>query len=191
METPSLQYNALFQPFSRNPATVSGTYLSTCVLPERKSSLVVLAKLFSLSSPDVSLAEDFMQVPDSGERNISHPQTLSHCWNCSPTSTDIFGSSFGFVFRAWLLLQLELQKYHMHRVKKTQHLVLSVSCHKSDLLPALTFFPSSSSALCAPFLAQGMKSGKPSLGIHPQPLGSQDHPAAACFPGCEAGISHQ
>lgn len=64
------------------------------------------------------------------------------------TPTDTFGSSFGFVFRAWLLLQLELQKHHMHwekeKKKKSQHLVLSVFCHKPDLLPVLTFFPSSS-----------------------------------------------
>lgn len=135
----------------------------------------VLAKLFSLSSQDVSLAEDFTLLIQ--EKGVSSILQLS--------GTAGIALQLLLTYLAPLLgLFLELGccwslNYRnttcTEGKKKPQHLVLGVSCHKSGLLLVLTFFPSSS---CVDL---GVKCGKRSLRIHPQSLGSQDHPTASCF----------
>lgn len=73
------------------------------------------------------------------------------------TPTDTFGSSFGFVFRAWLLLQLELQKHHMHWEKE-----------KKKKIPApcsQCFLPQARSSACPDLLSKQFLEWK--LGNHP------------------------
>lgn len=167
METPSLQYNALFQPFSRNPATVLAL---TCEPVSFRNKNLLLFWPSCFLSPLWMFPQHRASC-----RFLIQEEGISPILKLSGTAgiaLQILLTYLALLLRLfselWLLLELELQKYHMHRkekkkTEKKKHLVLSVSCHKSDL-PVLTFLPSSE--------IWGTIPGNPSV------WGSQDHPAA-------------
>lgn len=172
-----------FSSLSRNPTTVSGTYLWTCVFQNWQSFSIAFAGCFLSPHWPVSL------VSASGGRAISYPYTHS-LWNWSPAHVR---SSFWVVCRVWLWLEIELQKYHMHTLKKA-HLVFSVSC---QILCLFCPFQAALVGLCGPCRwARGGKPGKPSPWVCLQTLHCLGSPTNflvfpyACFPNCKVRISH-
>lgn len=172
METPSLQHNALFQPFPRNPATLSGSYLWS--LQDIKSFCLGWAVLCLLSTK--------LQA-GSWFRRKEHLPSLN-----SQALLESLSSSYWHI---WLFSWVCFQSLAAAAARVTEIPHAQRERKKKIKNPSTLFsvFPATSHIFCISrpsfqavlvwFLEWNL--GKASLGIHPEFLGSWDHPAAACF----------
>lgn len=173
METPSsLQHNALFQPFPRNPATLSGSYLWT----------LQDVKCFCLGWAVLCLFSTKLQA-GSWFRRKEHLPSLN-----SQALLESLSSSYWHIWLfSWVCFQslaaaaarvTEIPHAQRERKKNKK---IPAPCSQC-FLPQATISASprpSFQAVLVWFLEWNL--GKASIGIHPEFLGSWDHPAAACF----------